>query len=244
MKNDPKLGVLIIHGIGSQDADFADDMIAKLREASIKPDAVVFQTVHWAPLIEEKSRRMWERLTTRKLGWKFLRKYFVNFLGDATGYNNEIYNDVQGCIEEAMMSLRHKLGDDSAPIVVIAHSLGGVMMCDYIWDHQVHPDRLLLRVKALFTMGCNIPVFALSHDPIEAIDTRGILWVNLYDKDDILGYPLKPIGKSYDRAVDADVQVNVGKWWSFWNPLCHNDYWTDSDVIERISQTMNTFLMY
>ncbi|MEK0340403.1 MAG: hypothetical protein QQN46_09345, partial [Nitrosopumilus sp.] len=73
MSRDSKLGVLFIHGIGSQDVDFADGMIEKLRESFIDPDAVQFQTVHWAPLIEEKSQAMWKRLNTRKLGWKAFR---------------------------------------------------------------------------------------------------------------------------------------------------------------------------
>jgi len=244
----PKLGVLFIHGIGSQDVDFADGMIAKLQEQFDDPDAVVYQTVHWAPLIEEKSQSMWKRLTTRKLGWKFLRKYFINALGDATAYNNEMYDDVHTCIEDSMMALRHKLHyHPFTPVIVVAHSLGCVMITDYIWDRQhaenMVKDRFMSPVKCIFTMGCNIPVFALSHEPILAIDASGIKWVNLYDKDDIMGYPLKPISESYADAVDEDVEVNTGSWWSSWNPLSHNDYWTDSDVIEKMSEVMHVYLM-
>lgn len=244
MITNPKLGVLIIHGIGSQDVDFAEPMIAKLREKLIEPNSVEFQAVHWAPLLEEKSQAMWEKLTTRKLGWKVLRKYFINALGDATAYNNEMYDEVHDCIEDAMRGLRHKLHyDPFTPVVVVAHSLGGAMITDYIWDRQkkndpVH-DRFILPIKGLLTIGCNIPVFALSHDPIETIDASELWWLNIYDKDDILGYPLKPISESFDRAVDVDVQVNTGRWWSSWNPLCHNDYWTDSDVIDRLVKILN-----
>lgn len=248
MSTNPKLGVLIIHGIGSQDTDFADGMIAKLRKQLSDPDAVEFQTVHWAPLIEEKSQRMWKRLITRKLRWKFLRKFFINSLGDATAYNNEMYDDVHDRIEDAMMALRHKLNyHPFTPVIVIAHSLGCAMITDYIWDRQAKNDpvrdRFMLPVKGIFTMGCNIPVFALSHEPIRAIDARGMTWINLYDKDDIMGYPLKPISESYADAVDDDVEVNTGHWWSSWNPLSHNDYWTDSDVIDKVSQLANTFLL-
>ena len=240
----PKLGVLIIHGIGSQDVDFAEPMIAKLREKLTDPDAVEFQTVHWAPLLEERSHAMWTKLSTRKLSWKPLRKYFINALGDATAYNNEMYDEVQDCIEDAMRGLRHKLNyGPFTPVVVIAHSLGGAMITDYIWDRQKNKDpirdRYMPPIKGLLTIGCNIPVFALSHDPIETIDASELWWLNIYDKDDILGYPLKPISESFDEAVDVDVQVNVGRWWSSWNPLCHNDYWTDSDVIKRLAKILN-----
>ena len=248
MSRDSKLGVLFIHGIGSQDVDFADGMIEKLRESFIDPDAVQFQTVHWAPLIEEKSQAMWKRLNTRKLGWKAFRKHFINTLGDATAYNNEMYDSVHSCIEDSMLGLKHKLNyHPFTPVIVVAHSLGCAMITDYIWDRQhtddMVRDRFMLPVKAIFTMGCNIPVFALAHDPIQAIDASGIKWVNLYDKDDIMGYPLQPISESYAAAVDDDVEVNIGRWWTSWNPLSHNDYWTDSDVIERISSYANVFLM-
>ena len=249
MSTNPKLGVLFIHGIGSQDVDYADGMIAKLQEQFDDPDAVVYQSVHWAPLIEEKSQAMWARLNTRKLRWKAFRKHFINTLGDATAYNNEMYDSVHTCIEDSMRGLRHKLHYNGlTPVIVVAHSLGCAMITDYIWDRQKNADemmrdRFMLPVKAIFTMGCNLPVFALGHDPIRTIDASGIKWVNLYDKDDIMGYPLQPISESYAVAVDDDVEVNIGRWWSSWNPLSHNDYWTDSDVIERISSYANVFLM-
>ena len=43
MSTNPKLGVLFIHGIGSQDVDFADGMIEKLQEQFDDPDAVMYQ---------------------------------------------------------------------------------------------------------------------------------------------------------------------------------------------------------
>ena len=66
MSTNPKLGVLFIHGIGSQDVDYADDMIAKLQEKFDDPDAVAYQTVHWAPLIEEKSQRFYSHIKKLK----------------------------------------------------------------------------------------------------------------------------------------------------------------------------------
>lgn len=243
METTPKLGVLIIHGIGSQDATFADKMILKLRKELVDPDAVKIRTIHWAPLVEKQSQALWKRLCTRKLGWKMARKFFINTLGDATAYNNAVYVKVHDYIEESMLRLQRDLEfDESIPVLVIAHSLGCAMISDYIWDRQHHKnpdhDRYVSNVQAMVTFGCNIPVFALSCDPIEAIHFP-YTWINLYDKDDILGYPLKPLSKSYDRAVSKDVQVNVGSVWAFWNPLSHNYYWTDRSVLKRISSLMN-----
>jgi hypothetical protein len=218
-------------------------MILKLRKELVDPDAVKIRTIHWAPLVEKQSQALWKRLCTRKLGWKMARKFFINTLGDATAYNNAVYVKVHDYIEESMLRLQRDLEfDESIPVLVIAHSLGCAMISDYIWDRQHHTnpdhDRYVSNVQAMVTFGCNIPVFALSCDPIEAIDFP-YTWINLYDKDDILGYPLKPLSKSYDRAVSKDIQVNVGPFWAFWNPLSHNYYWTDRSVLKKISSLMN-----
>lgn len=243
--NPRKLGVLIIHGIGNQPPIFADPMISKLRKELVNPDAVAFQTIHWAPILEERSQSMWDRLCTQKMSWKKSRKLFLNNLSDATAYNGEIYEKVHDCIEASMRRLQEDLrSNESIPIVVIAHSLGCAMISDYIWDRQKagnDDDRYSPNIQAIFTMGCNIPAFALSHVPIEAIDWPH-LWLNFYDKDDILGYPLKPLGDSYDKAVNEDIEVNVGNPLVFWNPLCHDYYWTSKKIVDRISEVMNLFI--
>lgn len=188
---------------------------------------------------------MWDRLSTRRMSWKRLRKLFLNNLSDATAYNGEIYEAVHDCIEASMRNLQEDLkSNESIPVVVIAHSLGCAMISDYIWDRQKagnDDDRYYPNIQALFTMGCNIPAFALSHIPIESIDFP-YLWLNFYDKDDILGYPLKPLSESYDKAVNEDVQVNVGNWLVSWNPLSHDHYWTSRKVVNRIAETMNLLM--
>lgn len=246
--NPRKLGVLVIHGIGKQPSTFADPMILKLRKSLVNPDAVAFQTIHWAPILEKRSEAMWDQLQTRKMGWRKVRKIFLNNLSDATAYNGDIYEQVHDCIENAMRLLQEELKcNESIPVVVIAHSLGCVMVSDYIWDRQQdtkrgEAERYCSNIQAIFTMGCNIPAFALAHIPIEAIDFSG-LWVNFYDKDDILGYPLKPLSASYDKAVNEDQQINVGNWLTFWNPLCHDYYWTSRKVVNRIAETMNLLMV-
>lgn len=61
-------------------------------------------------------------------------------------------------------------------------------------------------------------------------------WINFYDKDDVIGYPLKKLNDAYRQAVKKDIQVNAGGWLSSWNPLSHNGYWTDNDVTRPIAE--------
>jgi hypothetical protein len=62
-------------------------------------------------------------------------------------------------------------------------------------------------------------------------------WTNLYDKDDVLSYPLQPLNNEYDRVV-KDVEVNVGGLLSSWNPASHLEYWTDKHVLERVGTAL------
>ena len=67
-------------------------------------------------------------------------------------------------------------------------------------------------------------------------------WLNYYDPDDVLGYPLKVINRAYDDVVDLDKAINVGGLFSSWNPLSHNKYWTDDDFTEPAAAFIATFL--
>ena len=104
----------------------------------------------------------------------------------------------------------------------------------------------------LYTMGSPIGLWSLRYEnpdfgvPIRVPDAEfakahpGLRcgWVNLYDEDDVIGYPLKGL---YPGAILEDVQVNVGNLLSSWNPLSHNGYWTDGDVTERIAGDLADF---
>lgn len=60
-------------------------------------------------------------------------------------------------------------------------------------------------------------------------------WINFYDEDDVIGYPLRTLNDAYKKAVKADIQVNAGGLLASWNPLSHNGYWTDNDVTKPIA---------
>jgi len=61
-------------------------------------------------------------------------------------------------------------------------------------------------------------------------------WINFYDPDDIIGYPLRKVNQAYGRAVTEDRAVNAGGWLSSWTPLSHNNYWEDEDVTHPIAE--------
>ncbi len=101
----------------------------------------------------------------------------------------------------------------------------------------------LKSLKYLFTTGCNIPLFVAGFAEIVAIPkpNTNFKWFNYYDKDDVLGWPLKPLSSSYDLAVEKDIEIDSGNLWQSWNPQSHDGYWADEDFIEHLSQIIKSF---
>lgn len=96
---------------------------------------------------------------------------------------------------------------------------------------------------ALVTTGCNIPIFVAAHKEMHikpiAPPTPLFHWLNLYDPDDVLGWPLQPLSESY-RTLVEDRTLNAGRGavnWLLksWNPLSHNSYWQDDEVLAPLA---------
>jgi len=95
----------------------------------------------------------------------------------------------------------------------------------------------------LVTTGCNIPVFVAAHKEMHIIPiappTPLFKWINFYDPDDVLGWPLQPLSAGY-RALVEDRAINAGRGVTgvllrSWNPFGHNGYWEDGAVLEAIA---------
>lgn len=268
-----KLGALIIHGMGDQEYGFGDDMEKELSkritDLGADPSDVAWQQVLWAPVLKAKQEDLLSDLSAaNNLDWVWLRKFVINSLGDAIAYlkrvpsqTSDVYGEIHQIVHDDVAALRTVLGDEDKPLIVLAHSLGGVIMSNYIWDEQ-HlqgfggtPFEKMETLAAFFTFGCNISLVSLAYDPILSIDfppsglsthfpaatppdalKDAAKWVNFFDADDVLGYPLKALSPTYRTAVSEDVEVNVGGLFTSWNPASHTRYWTDRDVVNPIAQ--------
>ena len=107
-------------------------------------------------------------------------------------------------------------------------------------------------LAGMVTFGSSLPLFSFAFTTITPIKfpapqlnsdlKKKAKWLNFYDPDDILGYPLKPISPSYRKVVTTDVAINVGGWLSSWNPASHSQYWTDNDFTKPVAQFIAGFL--
>lgn len=179
------------------------------------------------------------------------------------GDDRRAYDGIHAVFAKTLASLAEEAGPD-APLCIIAHSLGTIIASNYIYDLQVDPFKHLISddVRALihdnplelgntlallYTLGSPIALWSLRyrefgrpvivpsphlrqyHAEIEGE------WVNYYDQDDVIGFPLKTLNAQYQQIVTRDAPVNAGNLLQSWNPLSHLGYWTDRDVVQPIA---------
>ena len=266
-----KVSIIVIHGMGGQEEGYSDEMRELIEErlGADNANRLKWEEVLWADILEPHQRDYLNRASAKNdLDFIKLRKFVVASIGDAAAYRNtpdkkdttyqEIHERVRLAIEEL-----DEPGEKARLLVVIAHSLGGHIMSNYIWDMQkpnsptaagLNDFQSMKTVAGMVTFGCNIPLFTFAYDPddIKPIKFPGsklppavkqkARWLNFYDADDVLGYPLKPISKAYQKVINRDIEINVGGFFSNWNPMSHTKYWTDKDFIKPVSRFITSLL--
>lgn len=192
-----------------------------------------------------------------------LREFVFHSLADSIGYqvtpsDRDIYDSVHQEFALTLKLLAREAGE-KAPLCVVGHSLGSVIASNYIWDLQNGNTQIEIgdtpletgeTLTLLYTFGSQIALWGLRYQnfgtPVTIPSPKLNLhysnlkseWINFYDRDDVLGYPLKKMNDKYEKAVTEDREVNVGNILSSWNPGSHNGYWTDNDVIEPIAASL------
>ena len=233
--------------------------------------AIAWQPVYWDDLLVPRQQAYLKRaLKDGRLNYQRLRQFVVSALGDAGAYrqrpsgtlagtqSGRTYERVHARIQEQLSGLYHgPLSERPLPLVLMAHSFGGHILSNYVWASQQTPDGKLSAFERMhwlagfITFGCNIPLFTFAVDkpvPIRFPATRlperfkeKARWLNFYDPDDVLGWPLKPVSPAYARAVDADIRLQVGGAVSGWTPAAHLLYWRDRRFARHVAEFLMTF---
>lgn len=259
----PRVAFAVIHGMGAQDATFADDFLGAVRTRAaahgLPSDALETVAIWWGDIFQADEDDLWRRMTqAHRLDWGWLRKFVMGVLADAVAYRRpnpgqyDQYQAIHERVHERLAELSARAGA-TAPLVVAAHSLGSVIFSDHVWDEQRRrgPGRdALTRCETLagiITFGSNIPLFTLGLAEVKPIAfpppghglpaavRAAARWVNYFDRDDVLGYPLREISAAYAAVVHDDVALEVGGLLSNWNPSAHTAYWDDATFIDRVA---------
>jgi hypothetical protein len=257
------VGVLVVHGIGVQKPDFANEFInemnKRLNDLDVAPATVKWEAAYWADLLTGPEEKLWNDVSASfNLDWVKIRKFFINVFADAIAYQripgegHDMYREIHRRIQTHLGNLQAAFGRPDTPLVVVAHSLGSVIMSNYIWDEQKHKGRgtnsfdRMETLSGMVTFGSTIPLFTLALPEVRSIEfppatlpenlKAKAKWLNFVDADDVLGYPLKPLSPSYAQAVTDDIEINVGGLFTSWNPISHNEYWTDDDFTKPVAR--------
>lgn len=198
---------------------------------------------------------------------RFLIDFMADALAyQPTPSDRSAYDGIHKVVAQTLRLLAQEAGEH-APLCVVAHSLGSVIASNYIYDLQVDPRKHIISdvvreamgdtplergetLTLLYTLGSPIALWSLRYREFgKPIQIPSPLlhtyypqlhgeWVNFYDADDVVGFPLKELNKDYRRIVSADREINVGNIFGSWNPLSHLAYWTDRDVLDAIARKL------
>ncbi|MGW1817271.1 hypothetical protein ACWCQM_27330 [Streptomyces sp. NPDC002125] len=131
--------------------------------------------------------------------------------------------------EDMRRGLRELVVTLEPPVVLLGHSLGGIIALDTLISGPLPGVELLTTVGSqgpfLYETGA-LP--SLAHpDPLPAHVPP---WLNLYDRRDLLGYAAEPLfpGRAHDIATDSRQPF----------PVAHSAYWTDPAVYRAIGERL------
>jgi hypothetical protein len=129
-----------------------------------------------------------------------------------------------------------ELSDAGDPVVLLAHSLGGVIAFDLLASEDA---AVLDRVRLLVTVGSQVPLLyelrALTcdvgyQDQLPA-GFGQLTWLNVYDKHDLLGYP----GAGLFDGRCRDITLDTGQPF----PFAHSAYWDPrAGLYQRVADAL------
>lgn len=269
-----KIAIAVVHGVGKQEPAFAEPMRRRLERlcGRLGGAEFVIHPVYWSPVFKRREAEALKRAQTGgALRYPRLRRFVMGYLGDAIAYqmtpgDRRAYDRVHEAFADTLRALAAVAGP-TAPLCVIAHSLGTVIASNYLYDLQADESRNLIApsVRArmgstpldrgetltlFYTLGSPIALWSLRYRefglPIRVPSPhltrhhpalRGE-WINFYDQDDVVATPLRSLNEDYGRVVTEDRQVNVGNLLTHWNPFSHLSYWTTRDVLKPIAAAL------
>ncbi len=263
------IAIITIHGMGKTSPDYYMSLERKLKRyigTKIWEERVHLESVYYQKWLQCRQEDYWNDIDDEyNLKWDFLRKFMLFSFSDAGAIEHslrgeqKLYKNIHHEIATAFDNSLVKLGDPSKPVIVIAQSLGGQQISNYIWDagkgkryfenqNDLSSEQLKFRKLksciALITTGCNIPIFNSGLEKPEVFErpNDNFVWNNYFDKDDVLGYPIKLMSESFNKDWITDSKVGVGGLIKGWNPACHTEYWTDKDVLKPIADIIKNNL--
>jgi len=128
---------------------------------------------------------------------------------------------------EIARSIEEASNGNHSPVVLLAHSLGGIACIDLLIA-SMQPS-----VKGVITVGSQAPflyeIGALSQlEPSAELPLHMPPWLNIYDRDDLLSFKALPVMKGGNDLTDIEVRSHQPF------PVSHSAYWQQPKVWEEV----------
>lgn len=260
-----ELAIAVVHGMGSAPEHYSVEFKQLVTQSYVRlgggrsADDLIWQEIWWGDLVAARHNQIVKAVNYRNdLAYPTLRQMFIDYLGTSLAYQpisgEPLYGAVHARIRAQLAKLAHhrRVDPERTPLVVLGHSLGSVIMSNYICDLQraqserdgevsnLNPFEQFCTLAGFISFGSPLAIFAeqvgtfnkamkVAGPRLSAAMQARVRWLNFYDKDDIIAYPLRAINDTYREAVSEDIEINVGSAATSWNPACHNGYWEDPD---------------
>lgn len=250
--------IVTIPGIGSKEEGyskkFQEDIVKFLKRTVLKEKIKFYEALPFNVTdIDNRQRLLFNRLNKdNKLGGMLsLREFVLGAFGDGVTFErgahkeNSPYRKIHSYLKSFFEYIYEKMGSNSK-LVIVAGSLGAHILSTYIWDadnnigifknEHANEKNNLSNLSFLATIGANIPLFISGYKeedikPISASNRAyDFKWHNYYDKDDVLGWPLKQLSSEYGKVVE-DFQINTGLYIG-----SHIRYWSDDDFTKPFTK--------
>ena len=254
-----KIVILTIPGIGTKKPGFSENFekdIRRFTNNTIQNNLRCIETMPFSVEIDQNQNNLFRRLdAVNKLGGILsIRKFAIEAFGDAVTFErdaaspNSNYKRIHIYLRNQIEQVNELLAADDI-FVILAASMGVHVLSTYIWDadngngifedNPARANQNLRNLDYLATIGCNVPLFVsgLPETQIVAFNKRNdhFIWDNFYDRDDILGWPLKQLSESYNALV-SDHEINTGIYIG-----SHVKYWDDNDFTKPFSEKLIQF---
>jgi hypothetical protein len=246
---------------------FVEKVEKQFKKQNIVMDDFAFEHVDWYEPTQTIQEKLWSRLNSKKqVRARKIREFILYLVSDMIAYTgtpnreSENYFKTHELIYQSIRNLEEQL-EENAPLVIIASSLGTTLINDYIWDRQKNesndawlntPFQRFETLCGFFMFGNNIPLFITGYDPdnwkpinfpSEKLSPElqaYAEWINYYDGNDPLGFPLKNINHDFKNSTLVDKEINVGSILLSWNLGSHLAYWKSKKLINKITSYLAT----
>lgn len=242
---------------------FSEKINKKLSKSGIDTNSIIYEYTDWYAPTQNFQEKLWNRIKQdrKKVAAHWLREFVIYLVSDMVAYTglpgrkSDTYRNTHELIFQSIENLEAKL-PENAPLVIIAASLGTSLISNYIWDRQKLSDddpwintpfQRFETLTGFFLFGNNMPLFITGYDPDDwkpvkfpseklpsSLKTHA-KWMNYYDRNDPLGFPMKDVNQLYKDSAMIDEEINVGNILFSWNIGAHLSYWKSRKLAGKVA---------